>query len=191
MSERDLQDRRKNLLHSLKGLPEHALNHEKAIRALEDWAVLAQAGERPPDAGYDEAAALFRRVTGRDLASVQSTETFVVEEEAESPAQEVSLIRGMRLQLTASAKLHSIIVLPEKLSERQRMLSIIGVGRDRDLATDVAKTMTSTWLKSMKTESSDASIITNCSRHCGVVCSSVSERRLSFSCDQYLCRTGR
>ena len=139
MNEQDLQKRRERLRHSLASLPEKALNREKAIGALEDWAALIQAGERPVDVGYDEAAALLRLATGKDLSSMQAPETVEIRPRSTSDLKalvEVPIFRGIGLKLTSSMELLSMDVSPAKIAEGRRLLSIVGIGFDT--ATDVS-----------------------------------------------------
>jgi hypothetical protein len=137
MNKHDLLSREKTLRRSLKSLRERGLTKDEAIRALEICAGLIESDNRPRYLDYDEASALVRSTTGRDLESFKSDETIRIGSMSDAPSREVSLIRGVRLQLIDGMKLHSIVVLPAKLAERQRLLAIVGIGSDT--ATDVAE----------------------------------------------------
>ena len=137
MKEQSVLTREKSLRKHLQYLSERSLTEDDAIHALEDWAALIASGHRPLGLEYEQAAALFRSATQRDLSSFGSSEDILVGRVAQEPSREVSVIRGMRVKLTDDMRLRSIIVLPDKLAERKRLLAFVGIGKDT--ATDVAE----------------------------------------------------
>ncbi len=112
------------------------LTKDEAIQALENIAALVEtfSWEEPTPATKKQIADLIKVATGLALRTRGKVEKVVLG--GGSPAREVFLLRGVKLELTWDKKLLSIEVDPKELAIREKLLSIIGIGTDT--ATDVS-----------------------------------------------------
>lgn len=114
------------------------LSREDAIEALEHCAYLIRDDSLPDYIRYDVFAALFKTVIGKSPGSFGKNTTIRIGDARDvEPAHQVSIIRGVVLNLDTGMHLGSISVTPRKFRERRKMMSIVGIGRDQK--SDVAR----------------------------------------------------
>ncbi len=110
-----------------------ALTKEEAVETLEAAAVLGYDGWHLRHAVLDVARAAF------DFTLVPEESRSIQILKGEQVHHTYSLIRGITLSLTWDGKLVKIDLDTKELKYRHQALSIIGIGRDKDNATDVAE----------------------------------------------------
>ncbi len=110
-----------------------ALTKEEAVETLEAAAVLGDDGWHLRHEVLDVAGAAF------DFTLVPEESQSIQILKGEQVHHTYSLIRGITLSLTRDGKLIKIDLDAKELKYRHQALSIIGIGRDKDNATDVAE----------------------------------------------------
>lgn len=110
-----------------------ALTKEEAVEILEAAAVLGDDGWHLRHEVLDGAGAAF------DFELVPEESRSIQILKGEQVHHTYSLIRGITLSLTRDGKLIKIDLDAKELKYRHQALSIIGIGRNKDNATDVAE----------------------------------------------------
>ena len=116
-----------------------SLTTEDAIKGLEHGAVLLDDNRNryvPMRRERDELLKLVRKATGiRPRKTGKPAEKVVGEGEV---SREVPVVRGLLLHLTWEFKLVKVTMDPKEWLFRCKAMAIVGIGRDKDGATDVS-----------------------------------------------------
>ncbi len=121
----------------LEKLEQASLSTEEAVRGLEHCATLVQDDSLPDEVGHETLVGLLKAVVGKSPGSFDSTKTVMVRNgEEREVMNQVSLVRGVILNLDRNMHLVSVTITPRKVKERRKLLGFVGIGRDA--ASDVA-----------------------------------------------------
>ncbi len=135
---RQERDFHRQALEEILGKP-RSLTAEQAIKGLEHGAILLYDNRdryEPMSQVREELLKLVRKSTGiRPRKTGKPVEKVVREGEA---SRIVPAVAGLDLHLTRDFKLLKVTMNPEKWRLRCQALSVVGIGRDRDGATDVS-----------------------------------------------------
>ena len=125
-------------IESLPGVEDlDALQPEDAIKALERCAALILDDSLPFAFNHRALTRLFVAAFGVSPRSFDSDATLAVDgRNGEDAARNASMTRGVILNLNGDMRLVSATIIPHKTRERDRLMSIVGIGNDskRDVA---------------------------------------------------------
>ncbi len=108
-----------------------------SIKALEHCAALIRNDSLPYEIGHETRVLLFRSAFGKSPESFKANATIPIgDQRGGEPTYRVPLVRGVVMNLNLNMSLVSVTVTPSKVKEREKLMSIVGIGRDS--ATDVA-----------------------------------------------------
>ena len=107
------------------------LDCQDAVKALEHCAYLIRDDSLPDYMDYEALVSLFRAVFGKSPGSFKRNTTVPIEGIRDvEPVHNVSLVRGVVLNLDLSMRLLSVTVTPSKVRERKKLMSIVGIAHD-------------------------------------------------------------
>lgn len=110
---------------------------QDAINALESCAVLIQDDFMTPHVNHQLVVSLFKAAFGKAPGSIKKNMSLPIEGRGTGePIHHSSLIRGVVADLDSGMRLVSITVTRRKVREGNKMMDIVGIGRDS--RTDVA-----------------------------------------------------
>ena len=123
----------------LSKLRQGATGKEDAVKALQHCAELIRDDNLPHEVDHEVMKRLIAGTIGKSPNSIKSKTTFpLVGDEDAAVLEQVSAIRGVRLDLGKGRRLVSISVFPAKVREFREMMKIVGVGSEFDTAADVS-----------------------------------------------------
>ena len=109
----------------------HGLERADAMKELERCAALIMDDWLRNDISYETRVSLFKSAFGKLPEAFEENTTLYADGARDTEtAHQVSLVRGVVLSLDANLRLVSVSVTPYKVRERERMMSIVGIGRD-------------------------------------------------------------
>lgn len=113
-------------------------NQQDAIATLERCAALILDDSLPFEFNHDVLSRLFEVAFGASHKSFEA-DTVIPVNPASGGGEAVyavSLIRGVVLNLDGEMRLMSVSVIPRKVREREKLMSVVGIARDpmRDVA---------------------------------------------------------
>ncbi len=139
LTEHELAFHAEGLAVEMAKLRQRAMDREGAVKALQHAAELIRDDSLPKEADHETMKSLLAAAIGKSPGSVKANTTFPLVEDSDSAVLEaVPAIRGVYLNLYKNRRLVSIRVNPAKVKEFRTMMKIVGIGADRDTATDVA-----------------------------------------------------
>ena len=110
---------------------------QDAVNALECCAILIQDDFMTPHVNHQLVVSLFKAAFGKALGSIKKNMSIPINRRgAGEPIHHSSLVRGVVADLDLGMRLVSITVTPRKVREGNKMMGIVGIGRD--LCPDVA-----------------------------------------------------
>ena len=112
-------------------------NPQDAIKELERCAARILDDPLSLEYTHEALTRLFEDAFGESPRSFKADTVIPVNADADGEsAYAVSLIRGVILNLDGDMRLASVSVIPHKIRERDRLMSIVGIGHDpmRDVA---------------------------------------------------------
>ena len=102
-----------------------------AIMALKHCAVLTLDDWLRNGIDHETRVSLFESAFGKPPEAFKEDTTIYLNDERDTEtAYQASLVRGVVLNLDADLRLVSVAVTPHKVRERERLMSIVGIGRD-------------------------------------------------------------
>ena len=102
-----------------------------AISALEHCAVLILDDWLRNGIIHETRVSLFQSAFGKIPEAFKEDTTICMDSERDTEtAHQASLVRGVALNLNSNLRLVSVTVTPHKVRERERLMSIVGIGRD-------------------------------------------------------------
>lgn len=140
LTEHERAHRQNTLSESLIGLKKGTLTYEEAVRALEYCAALIEDDSLPETVERETLVHLLRPVIGRAVGSFKASTTVPVRDARkgdEAELRQISLIRGVVLNLTGDLRLVSVTISPAKVREWRKLQSFVGIASDA--ASDVAE----------------------------------------------------
>lgn len=106
-----------------------AFSREEALSTLEDVASLVEAFPLEPlGVSEKDLAKLLKIASGLSLSKKQKPQEAALGKG--EPARSISVLRGVRLNLTWDKKLLSVEIEPKQLALRDRALAFVGIGKD-------------------------------------------------------------
>ncbi len=109
--------------------------YKEAVRSLEQAA--ADLDTDYASVKQERLIPAIEAVVGKSLSDFKRKGAVHVRGRRQEPVKHITMLRGVRLGLAADMQLVSVTVSPEKLREREELMSIIGIGHDS--ATDVSE----------------------------------------------------
>ena len=107
------------------------LTPEHATEGLEHCAALIRDDSLPDDIGYDTLVRMFKGAFGKSPGSYKVNTVIPADGESNGePTYNISLVRGVVLNLDLGMRLVSVTVTPRKVRERRKLMGIVGIGRD-------------------------------------------------------------
>ena len=103
---------------------------EDAIKGLQHCADLIKDDVFTDAVSYEPAKALLRAALGKSPGSYKSKTTVSVCEDGGSPVEQISVIKGVYLDLDTNGQLVSVSINPREVRERKKLMGIIGIGKD-------------------------------------------------------------
>ena len=113
------------------------LSSEHAIEGLEHCAALIRDDSLPDDIGYVSLVRMFKGAFGKSPGSYKANTVIPVSGaiNGDTPYN-ISLVRGVVMNLDLTMRLVSVTATPRKVRERRKLMGIVGIGRDS--ASDVS-----------------------------------------------------
>ena len=138
LTERERSYHRDGLAEALARLEAGAIGAEKAVKALQHCAELIRDDNLPAiESRHAVMNQFIKLVIGKAPGSYKAKTTIPMGEDPNAVVlEQVSVIRGVYLNLGKSNRLVSISVHPGKVRERRELMKIVGIGTDP--ASDVA-----------------------------------------------------
>ena len=128
MTERERQHHADSL-NAILGMKE--IPSQKAIKGIEHCAVLIQDETLTPHVNRERALTLFNAAYGKSPESAKKNTVIPVEGLGSGePVYHSSLLRGVVADLDTEMRLVSITIIPRKIREGRKMMSIVGIARD-------------------------------------------------------------
>lgn len=112
-------------------------NQQDPIQELERCAALILHDSLPFEFNHEVLSRLFETAFGESHESFEADTVISVNPNGGGESvYAVSLIRGVILNLDSEMRLMSVSVIPRKVRERERLMSVVGIGHDpmRDVA---------------------------------------------------------
>ena len=132
LTERERTYHRKILVNMLQVMDDRGLSPQKAVRVFEHCASLIMDGSLLEEVGHDTRVNLIKTALGNPPDSFREETTIAITDEnaAALIVNKVPIVRGVYLELDEDVRLISISVSPSKVRERQKLMGIVGIGRD-------------------------------------------------------------
>ena len=111
-------------------LNEGTITAKEAVKGLQHCADLIKDDVFTNSVSYEPAKALLRTALGKSPGSYKSKTTVPVREDGGSVVEQISVIRGVYLDLDTNGQLVSVSINPKEVRERKKLMSIIGIGKD-------------------------------------------------------------
>ncbi len=104
---------------------------QDAVKAIEHCAILIQDDFMTPHVNRQSIVSLFKSAFGKSPGSIRKNTTIPIEGyETGQPVYYSSLIRGVVANLDLEMRLVSLAITPRKVREGNKMMRIVGMGRD-------------------------------------------------------------
>lgn len=112
-------------------LDKGSLDRDQAVKALEHWATLVKDDNLPTFAQPEHLLSLLKTVLRKAPGSFKSVSRVPISErQTDAAIINVSVRRGVVLELDRNMQLVSVMVNPTIVRERQKLLAFVGVGHD-------------------------------------------------------------
>ena len=107
------------------------LDPAHSIEGLEHCAALIRDDSLPEGFGYEVLVRMFKGAFGKSPGSYKANTVIPADGESNGePTYNISLVRGVVLNLDLGMRLVSVTVTPRKVRERRKLMGIVGIGRD-------------------------------------------------------------
>ena len=103
---------------------------EEATKGLQHCADLIKDDVFTNAVSYEPAKALLKAALGKSPGSYKSKTTISVRVDGGSPVEQISVIKGVYLDLDTNGQLVSVSISPREVRERKKLMSIVGIGKD-------------------------------------------------------------
>lgn len=131
LTERELKFHKTGLQEALEKLASGNADPQDAVKGLQHYANIKIHDTFCADATYDMAQRLFKAAFGKSHGSYKRKTTIPVAGEGAGPAQEqVTVLRGVCLELDRNRRLVSVSVNPTKVKEMAKIMKIVGIIKD-------------------------------------------------------------
>ena len=132
LSEQERAFHEEGLKKALKGKEDGVMSSERAVKALEHFAPLAQDVRWAALPYYDARVALLKSAIGKSPCSFEKKETVTIngKEPDSKVVNSVPLLRGINLELDEDWRLLSISVSPHVFRERRKIMGLFGMSHE-------------------------------------------------------------
>ena len=129
LTEHERSHRAEALKRVVKDIEDGQASEAHAVRGLEHYATLSRDDGLPHEISHETLIALFKAATGKSPSSFKRVTTFSMKkDDIDKAVNQVSVMRGISLNLTWDMRLVSITVSPQKMRQRHKALKFIGIG---------------------------------------------------------------
>ena len=136
LTEQEVAFHRAGLGEGLSKLEEASITAAEAAKALQHCAALMEDDNLPDQAGHEALKGLVSARIGKSPGSYKSKTTVPLGKDGGEVHEQISIVRGVYLDLDRDKRLVSISLNPRKVRDRRRLMEFVGAGRDAEV--DVA-----------------------------------------------------
>jgi hypothetical protein len=131
LTERELAFHKTGLQEALEKVESGNADLQDAVKGLQHYANIKIHDTFSTDATHDMAKRLFKSAFGKSHGSYKRKTTIpVAGEDAGAVQEQVTVLRGVNLELDRNRRLVSVSVNPAKVKEMARIMKIVGIIKD-------------------------------------------------------------